>query len=91
MSITLASLGLGKSRKVRHRKTMTPEKWAALEREADVRAQVTSYKTLAAQLDLTEDFIAHTVSRLVRERRGVVPRLAHVFALRDDDDGANMA
>lgn len=82
----LIALGFpGKSRKVRHRDGMTPEKWAVLEREADLRVKMTRNKVLAAQLGLTELYVCRALARLVQERRGLVPRLAHVFALDKDD------
>jgi hypothetical protein len=77
----LAALGLpGKSRKVRHR-SITAEDWALLEREADLRAQMRRNKELASLLGVPPVFICRALSRLVKERRGEVPRLAHIFSV----------
>lgn len=77
----LRELGLaGRTRKVRHKK-LTAEQWQRLEQEAEARAQTTRNKVLANELQLSELYVAHMVSRLLAERRGDVPRLAHVFAL----------
>lgn len=86
MSTTLATLGLpGKSRKVKHRK-LDATKWAVLEREADLRAQLTSQKCLAEMLGVTQSYVCQVLSRLVMERRGHVPRLTHGFALEKSID-----
>lgn len=78
---TLAEIGLpGKARKVRHRH-LTAEQWAKLEHEADLRAQITAQKTLATEMGVTQSYICNILRRLVEERRGNVPRLAHKFAL----------
>jgi DNA-binding MarR family transcriptional regulator len=85
MDVAIKSLGLGKSRKVKHRK-LTQEQWAVLEREADLIAQLSDQSELARRLGVTRGYVCQVLSRLVRERRGVVPRLAHKFSLDESID-----
>lgn len=85
MSNALADLiGKGKSRRVKHR-TLTAEKLAVLERQADLLAQLLPHKTLARDLQISRSFVSQLLSRLVQERRGKVPRLTHIFSLREGE------
>ncbi len=85
MSNALAVLvGIGKSRRVKHR-SITAEQWAVLERQADLLAQLLPQKTLARDLKVSRSFVAQTLSRMVHERRGDVPRLTHIFTLAEGE------
>ena len=87
---TAHRLGLPyRTRKVRHKK-LTAEQWQRLEQEAEARAQTTRNKILASELQLSELYVAHVVSRLLAEKRGKVPRLAHVFALSEEEGSATL-
>lgn len=78
-----------RTRKVRHKK-LTAEQWQRLEQEAMARAKTTRNKILAEELHLSELYVAHVVSRLLAEKKGKVPRLAHVFALSDEDHSVRL-
>ncbi len=87
---TAHRLGLPyRTRRVRHKK-LTAEQWQRLEQEADRRAQTTRNKVLASELQLSELYVAHVLSRLLAEKRGDVPRLTHVFALSETDESDNL-
>jgi len=82
--------GGGPVRRVKHRK-LTAEQWAVLEREAEIRSRVTRNKIIAQNLGVTELYVAHAISRLIKERRGHVPRVTHSFALCDETQNAKIA
>lgn len=80
MSNALAMLLGTRSRRIKHR-ALTAAQWAVLEQQADLLAKLISQKTLARELNISRSYVAQTLSRLVQERQGKVPRLAHVFTL----------
>lgn len=48
---------------------MSAQAKALLTSEADIRARMTSYKDLASQTGLSEEYIANFVGRLIRAQR----------------------
>lgn len=69
--------------KMRH-KLLTEEQWAVLEREAELRLPITRNKVIAAKLGLTEIYVCRALSRLIQEKQGKVPRVTHIFSIRED-------
>lgn len=51
------------------RTRMTMDARSLLTSEADIRAQMTSYKDLAQKTGLSEEYIANFVGRLIRAKR----------------------
>lgn len=84
MTNALAVLLGNRSRKIKHR-ALTAAQWAILEQQADLLAQLIPQKTLARDLNISPSYVAQSLSRLVQERRGKVPRVAHVFTLSSDE------
>lgn len=81
----LAALGLvPKAMKMRHKK-LTASQWAVIEREADLLIQRKGSKLIAAELGVTEIYVTHAIRRIIQERRGLAPRVTHIFALEKDD------